>query len=497
MAFYDKFPYTNFQEINLDRIIKELMEVKEGLQFVIDNSSLKYADPIEWNITTQYQANTVVIDPATGIAYISTKPVPNNVQITDTGYWTKVFDLSALFAELDQEIETVDQRVTTLETETDTKINTLETETNAKIETLQNRTTAAENNISDLDDDMTAVTQNVTQQGTRIDTLESTVNNHTTQINTLNSVVATKASAWLAGKRCAIFGDSLSNLGDGINGTMWQFVKQTIPSVTLHDYAVGGATISDISGQIADQTLENIDIVFINCGTNDWQVGTSLETFISTLNGCINAVRLKNKACEIILIAMPYSYHADFSNNGQRNGANVDVKDMASVITLSGMNNNIPVINLYADGECNASNYQYMIDPSTPNIYVHPNLVFAELIGRKIVNRDFSTAIYPIERKITPNTGVTADTSVCYDPRSKSIRMSGTLTSPSTISGTQVITVGALPMPTGMDALGLSDFRLPCMNYSTGSTQCYIFYASNVIALGGTVNAGNVIVCNH
>lgn len=104
MAFYDKFPYTNFQEINLDRIIKELMDVKDGLQFVIDNASLKYADPIQWNITHQYQANTVVIDPATGIAYISTKPVPDNVQITDTGYWTPIFDLSDLFSDLEQEI---------------------------------------------------------------------------------------------------------------------------------------------------------------------------------------------------------------------------------------------------------------------------------------------------------------------------------------------------------------------------------------------------------
>ena len=104
MAFYDKFPYTNFQEINLDRIIKELMQVKEGLNFVIENASLKYANPIEWNITTQYQANTVVIDPATGIAYISTKPVPNNILITNTNYWTKIFDLSQLFDDLEASI---------------------------------------------------------------------------------------------------------------------------------------------------------------------------------------------------------------------------------------------------------------------------------------------------------------------------------------------------------------------------------------------------------
>lgn len=104
MAFYDKFPYTNFQEINLDRIIQELITVKEGLQFVIDNASLKYADPIQWKITSQYQANTVVIDPATGIAYISTKPVPDNILITDAGYWTPIFDLSEMFETIKESI---------------------------------------------------------------------------------------------------------------------------------------------------------------------------------------------------------------------------------------------------------------------------------------------------------------------------------------------------------------------------------------------------------
>ena len=104
MAFYDKFPYTNFQEINLDRIIQELIKVKEGLDFVIENASLKYADPIQWNITKQYAANTVVIDPATGIAYISTKPVPDNILITNAGYWTPIFDLGALFSDLEDKI---------------------------------------------------------------------------------------------------------------------------------------------------------------------------------------------------------------------------------------------------------------------------------------------------------------------------------------------------------------------------------------------------------
>lgn len=133
MAFYDKFPYTNFQEINLDRIIQQLVEVQEGLQFVIDNASLKYADPIQWDITRQYQANTVVIDPATNIAYLSTKPVPANILITNTDYWTPIFDLSPFMAD----IENINTEIDTINTEIDT-INTDITDIRNDIDSVQN-----------------------------------------------------------------------------------------------------------------------------------------------------------------------------------------------------------------------------------------------------------------------------------------------------------------------------------------------------------------------
>ena len=101
MAFYDKFPYTNFQEINLDVLIRKMLQLESAFDSVIQNAALKYANPIQWSITTQYQANTVVIDPATGIAYLSTQPVPVNVLITNTDYWTPIFDLSQIIDDYD------------------------------------------------------------------------------------------------------------------------------------------------------------------------------------------------------------------------------------------------------------------------------------------------------------------------------------------------------------------------------------------------------------
>lgn len=100
MGFFNKYPYTDFHELNLDWVLQTVKLIGEKVDNFINFNSIKYADPLAWNITTQYAANTVVIDPATGIAYLSTQAVPSGVVITDQDYWTAIFDMSAFFADL-------------------------------------------------------------------------------------------------------------------------------------------------------------------------------------------------------------------------------------------------------------------------------------------------------------------------------------------------------------------------------------------------------------
>ena len=93
MGLFDNFPYTNFHELNLDWILKMLQQIDKTMSEFVSINALKYADPIQWNITSQYEKNTIVIDPQSGTAYISVQPVPVGVVITNTDYWTVVFDL--------------------------------------------------------------------------------------------------------------------------------------------------------------------------------------------------------------------------------------------------------------------------------------------------------------------------------------------------------------------------------------------------------------------
>lgn len=91
--FLNRYPYTDFHELNLSWIIEMLSQVEKTLNDFVSINALKYADPIQWNITTQYEKNTIVIDPVSGVAYISVQPVPSGVALTNTDYWTVVFDL--------------------------------------------------------------------------------------------------------------------------------------------------------------------------------------------------------------------------------------------------------------------------------------------------------------------------------------------------------------------------------------------------------------------
>ena len=93
MAFFNEFPHTRTYDNDLGWIIKTIKALEENLQNFIKLNTVKYADPIQWDISKQYESNTVVIDDLTGVAYISTQPVPSGVNINNTDYWTPVFTL--------------------------------------------------------------------------------------------------------------------------------------------------------------------------------------------------------------------------------------------------------------------------------------------------------------------------------------------------------------------------------------------------------------------
>lgn len=101
-------PYTNFHDLNLDWIMDELNEFNTKLTNFVSLATIKYADPIQWDITSQYEANTVVVD-SNGNAYLSIQPVPSGVSLDRTEFWTKIGNFDALWADVKKAITPIDE----------------------------------------------------------------------------------------------------------------------------------------------------------------------------------------------------------------------------------------------------------------------------------------------------------------------------------------------------------------------------------------------------
>lgn len=94
MSIFHNYPYTDMHELNLDWIIEKIKSLDGTVKNFINLNKIKYANPIAWNITSQYEANTVTVDSQHGIAYLSVKAVPSGVDIHNTEYWTSIFSFS-------------------------------------------------------------------------------------------------------------------------------------------------------------------------------------------------------------------------------------------------------------------------------------------------------------------------------------------------------------------------------------------------------------------
>ena len=69
-----------------------LCKIVDKVNELIENpTDLHIADPVEWDITSQYDQNAIVID-SDGTAYISKQPVPSGILLTNDEYWQVIFN---------------------------------------------------------------------------------------------------------------------------------------------------------------------------------------------------------------------------------------------------------------------------------------------------------------------------------------------------------------------------------------------------------------------
>lgn len=127
--FFNTYPYTDGHELNLDWILAQILKLhKDWDEFTAVNTITNAG---AWDITKQYQAWTIVSDNNKG--YISLKPVPTGVAITNTEYWGLVADYDILVTDLSNRVSALEQGLTDLEDDVDPVITDYNFRTNRKM----------------------------------------------------------------------------------------------------------------------------------------------------------------------------------------------------------------------------------------------------------------------------------------------------------------------------------------------------------------------------
>ena len=101
--FYNKYPYTDFHELNLDYILEQMKLLRKAFEDFVGINTITFADPILWSITKEYNKNEVVLDNS-GNAYLSLQIIPAGIPLTNTEYWMEIFNFTGFISAIDSNI---------------------------------------------------------------------------------------------------------------------------------------------------------------------------------------------------------------------------------------------------------------------------------------------------------------------------------------------------------------------------------------------------------
>lgn len=108
--FTEKYPYSDYNEFNLDWVIRKIRDIESSMTDYEALHSITFGG--DWDISKQYQAWVIVSDPITHDGYLSLKPVPNNILLTDTNYWLKIADYTTGLANVNARVDAVENDIT-------------------------------------------------------------------------------------------------------------------------------------------------------------------------------------------------------------------------------------------------------------------------------------------------------------------------------------------------------------------------------------------------
>ena len=95
-----------------DTVTFDVSKMPNGITYKGLKAVLSFADPIQWNKASTYEALTVVWDDASHASYASKRHVPQNIELTNGFYWLRTADLDAQVEMYRLEVKEFDGRIT-------------------------------------------------------------------------------------------------------------------------------------------------------------------------------------------------------------------------------------------------------------------------------------------------------------------------------------------------------------------------------------------------
>ena len=238
---YFEFPQTRNYDGDLGWLIKTVTDLVTAYNTFFDYNSIRFHDPIEWDITESYTAWNIVYDNVSESFYISKKEVPAGIDISNKDYWNF---LTPFKTDLDLNRYSYNPIANKPVAEKFIEIaNNISVLNNALQDEINNRLTsdtALNSRITELNADLV----NESNQRQLSDTI---INNRIDEIVSLPEG-STQGDAELADIRVGADGINYTSAGDAVRGQFNEISDRTVNILNVNNYSTPNDTMTVING---------------------------------------------------------------------------------------------------------------------------------------------------------------------------------------------------------------------------------------------------------